>query len=225
MTWDEGQTEGAESRDLGRRDLVRSAAGGFVLAASGLLLPVGAGEIAAHDRSKRKRRRRRKNKGPRGGPFRSTALTIQTVSRSGTYTFEANYYTKSLWGDTYFPWGADRAANPVQDRFAENANWTPRVGVLITPIGSAGRGPSLFVDVRNEQIGFPQGAAYYGSSLDPSTDVLGTALIGEQSFLVNEIHQGTFVLVGGYARATCTLKRRSDSNDFIEFDLLVDVIG
>ena len=224
MSWDEGQAEIAEGRDLGRRDLVRFAAGGFVLAASGLVLPAVAGETTAHDRSKRKRRRR-KNKGPRGVPFRSTALTIQTVSRSGTYTFEANFYTKSLWGDTYFPWGADRAANPVLDRFAENANWTPRVGVLITPIGPGGRGPSLFVDVRNEQIGFPQGAAYYGSSLDPSTDVLGTVLIGEQSFLVNELHQGTFVLVGGAARATCSLKRKSDSNNFIEFDLLVDVIG
>jgi hypothetical protein len=182
--------------------------------------------LAETDASRKaKRRRRRKNRGPRGVPFRSTALTIQTVSRSGTYTFEAHYYTKSLWGDTYFPWGEDRAANPVLDRFAENANWTPRVGVLITPIGPGGRGPSLFVDVRNEQFGFPQGAAYYGSSLDPTTDVLGTELIREQSFLVNESHQGTFVLVGGGARATCTLKRLSDSANFIEFDLLVDVIG
>lgn len=225
MTLNEGQTDSAEGGDVGRRDLVRMAAGGFVLAASGLLLPAVAGETTARGRDKRKRRRRRKNKGPRGVPFRSTALTIRTVSRSGTYTFKAEWYTKSDFGDTYFPWSDQRAANPVYERFAENETWTPRVGVLITATGPGGRGPDLFVDVFNERIGFPQGAAYYGSSLDPFNEVLGTELIREQSFLINESHQGSFVLVGGAARATCTLKRLSDSNNFIEFDLFVDVIG
>lgn len=245
MTWDDDLTDAIDERGLGRRGLLRTAAGGFVLAASGLLLPAVAGEIAAREgaldgalggrrgpdrrgRDKRKRRDhgddKKEDKNPRGIPFRSTALTIRTKSLAGAYTLAAKYYTKQLFGDTYFPWSYERVANPLLDRLAINDNWYPRVGVLVSFQGPSGQLPDLFIDVRNEQIGYPRGAAYYRTPLDPTNGLLGKVLLREQGFFVNESVKGTLTLDGA-AKASCTLKRLPDTDDYIEFELSVEVNG
>ncbi len=243
MTWDEGQTGGAEAGDLGRRDLVRIGVGGFVLAASGLLLPTVAGETAARagalgsdlggrrgknrrGRHKRKRRDHGNDKGKNGGGlFRSTALSIRTSAPAEfNLTFSAVFYYRTKMGlDEYGPWQVARDANPALDRYAADRY---RVGVLLKAHWPKGPGTDLFIDVRNKSFAYPRGAAYSGYGLDP-TLAFPLPLIAEQNIGQGESPSGSYIIstIPPFpARfADCTLKRTNDSSNYIEFQVFVNV--
>jgi hypothetical protein len=244
MTWDEGQTGGAEAGDLGRRDLVRIGAGGFVLAASGLLLPAVAGEPAARagalsgdlggrrgknrrGRHKRKRRDHGNDKGKNGGGglFRSTALSIRTSAPAEfNLTFSAVFYYRTKTGlDEYGPWQVARDADPAFDRYAADRF---RVGVLLKAHWPQAPGTDLFIDVRNRSFDYPRGAAYSGYGLDP-TLAFPLPLIAEQNFGQGDNPSGSYIISTDPpfpARfADCTLKRTNDSSNYIEFQVFVNV--
>lgn len=247
MTGNEDQTDAIDVRGQSRRNLVRLAAGGFALAASGLYLPAAMDEAEARegalkgqlggrrgpDRRGRGKRNRRdhgdgknKNRDDSRGVFRTTALTVNTTVQAGLdLTFSAVFYYRTKTGiDSYGPWQVDRDGDSVSDRFAPGHY---RVGVLLSTVFADGRGADLFIDVRNLSRNFPRGAAYAGFGLDPTGNDLGQAIYGERDFAEGEEASGdSYVIVdtsNPRSRGAVTLTRNFDSQDSIEFE--VSVLG
>lgn len=248
MTFDEKWTDVCDDRSLDRRGLVRAAASGFVLAASGLLLPAALGETEAREgalggdfggrrgknrrgRHKRKRRNHGNNKGKSGGGglFRATALTIRAsvpAEINNLFTYSAVFYYRPKTGlDAYGPWQVARDANPAFDRFAADHY---RVGVLLKAHWGEAPEYNLFVDVRNRSFNYPRGAAYDGFELEPRTnDDYFQPLIAEQNFGQGDNPSGSYLTTTRpplpYRYADVTLQRTNDSSDFIEFQVFVNV--
>ena len=218
-----------------RRALVSGAAG-FALAASGLLLPAeddgaaareGAygGELGRRrgkdrrggDKRKRRDRSDKKGKGRRDGapkdhgPFRATALTV--VNR-WLPSLECVFYYQIKTGlDDY---DLPRADSERTILWNESFRYDPnryRVGVLIkhTPGWQ-----DYYADVRNVSLWFPQGGLSSGDHLNPAIGNIGGDNIPLQSFSVGEEHRDDYY----------TLKRKDDSADRIEVELVVrDPLG
>lgn len=209
ITRDEHPPEEVNDHGLDRRDVLRAAAGGFVLTASGLFLPAddeaaareGAygGELGGRrgkDRrglDKRKRRDHNHKKGKKDddrgappqshGPFRTAAMTVEgnwTDRQRWTFTF---FYRVKTGLDPYGPWLLAHSANPADDALYRYAPDRYRVGVLLAADTWAGPGPNqAFVDVRNMSFTYPLGSASFGAGLDPVQNKLGAQLIAERDF-------------------------------------------
>lgn len=246
MAGNDDQTGDFNDLGLSRRNLVRAATGGFVLAASGLLLPATVGEAEAREgaldgqlggrrgpnqrgRGQRKRRDRgddkNKNRDGSRGVFRTTALTVNTTVQAGLdLTFSAVFYYRTKTGrDRYGPWLVGRDGDAVSDRFAPGHY---RVGVLLSTVSADGQGVDLFIDVRNLRFDFPRGAANVGFGLDPTRNNLGQALYGERDFAEGEAEAGGSYVINversnPRSRGAVTLTRNVDSQDFVEFEVSV----
>lgn len=229
-----------------RRDLLRTAVGGFVLAAGGLFLPqrhsgvsarVGAGDGAfggrhgkdrrgqsKHKRRENDRKQDRKSEGPPPGrgafEFRKTAVGVY-ADNSFTLTF---FYRQKTGLDDYGPWILARSESGNEVSAARYAPDRYRIGVLVS---AAEKGPGqFFVDLRNMSFGFPQGAVHVGNGLDPVRGNLGQVLVKERSFA--DLGPGSdaasvsrFYSIREDLSASFSLWRGSDSEDFIEFTLQI----
>ena len=215
-----------------RRHLVRTA-GGLVLAAAGLFLPDWLEETDAreganggalggrrgHNRRGRHQRRThgdRKNRNQRSGsalqdhgPFRSSALTVTNKSNQ---PLQCTFFFRTKTGlDDYGLPIADgtRSINTGQSSRYDSDHY--RVGVQITKV----LGPNdLFADVRNVSFFFPRGGVTQGSTLDPHSGNVGSALIPEQNFGQGEEHQEQNVVLKRLADDSQGAKR-------IEWELTV----
>lgn len=192
-----------------RRSLLRSAVGGFALAASGLFLPTGLDDVEArkgaldgdkggrrgNDNKGRHKKRnhgdkkendRNESKPPQGtGPFRSVALTInQSGNRAVQWDFTF-FYRQKTGLDEYGPW--IESSTTVTPGAAQTHRYAPdryRVGVLIKGHHfSAGLMPEQsFVDVRNVSFGYPLGSIYTGTDLNPVQNKIGSPIVAERDF-------------------------------------------
>lgn len=237
-----------------RRALLRGAAGGFTLAASGLFLPSTTEDVAARAGKRGRKRRRthgddkKENKRQRGGRngrssrplFRDTSLSLDIMDgRTQHFTFSATFYFRVLSGgldDYNGPW-IDSGTSVQSDGRTLKHRYAPerfRVGVLLRAFDGGYRAPDLFVDVRNIAFAAPRVAAYSGQNLDPASGKLGEPVINEREMeLVWIPFQGTkprnFGLeyeLRNSPRDTCTgsLFRYLDSDDFLEFELKMVVL-
>jgi hypothetical protein len=198
----------ADAAGVSRRTILTGAVTGFVVTASGLLLPGGEDEANAREgsyggalggrrgpnrRSRDPRKRRDKGKhsdkkgdargndspAPGSGLFRNSALTVYTEGAARfTFTF---YYRIKTGLDDYGPWTQASTATPIPGFGHRYAPDRFRIGVLISAPAEVGA-VQAFVDVRNLAFAAPRGAAYVGSGLDPAHGKLGSALIAEQAF-------------------------------------------
>lgn len=237
-----------------RRALLGGAAGSFALAASGLLLPTTGEDAAARGRKhgknpqgrhrrthgdKKDRAQQREGRGSKP-LFRDTALTLNILDGQVDYFhFSATFYYRVLSGgldDYNGPWINSGVTWPANERHLDY-RFAPerfRVGALLSAQIGGYRAPDLFVDVRNIAFAAPRVAAYSGENLDPESGKLGEAVIRERDAdLIWIPFQGTKPRVIGMEytlrntpedRATGSLIRNLDSDDFIEFQLSLAVI-
>jgi hypothetical protein len=226
-----------ELTGMSRRGLVGAAAASLVLTASNLSLPdwlqeAKAGEGAyggrlggRHGKNRRGREarthdRRRTGDGPPPGRglFRNTALTVKSFTDPPfTYTF---YYRVKTGLDDYGPWIQSHSVTPdagVSYRYAPSHF---RIGVLVSAPAEAGPG-QIFFEARNLAFGAPRGFMAYGSGLDPSHNILGTPTIPEREFDMMSVPVTGFYAVGETFDALTDVRRVADSDDFIEFQLII----
>lgn len=172
--------------------------------------------------------------------FRNTALTLNILDgRVDYFRFNATFYYRVLSGglDDYDgPWINSGVSWPANEhhldyRFAPDRF---RVGVLLSAQQGSYHAPDLFVDVRNIAFATPRAATYSGKDLDPAAGKLGEPVIRERDMdLMWVPFQGNqaknvgmeYVLRNSpEAKATGSLIRNLDSDDFIEFQLSLAVI-
>jgi hypothetical protein len=244
----EDEREMRERTGLSRRGFMSAAAGGFALAGNELVLPdwleaeaearEGAlgGELGGRrgedrrgrDKAQRDRRRGRHDKKndakdndgppPGGGLFRSAALTVRSFTDPlFTYTF---FYRIKTGLDDYGPWLASHAETPGAGASYRYAPGRFRVGVLVSAPSAAGEG-QVFIDVRNLSFGVPRGSGRYGAGLDPVHNGLGTTLFTEQAFTAMSVPVSGFYAVGDTVDALIDVRRVTDSEDAIEFQVIV----
>ena len=225
-----------------RRGLL-AAAGGFALAASGLLMPrwldvadaregaLGGKRGGSHTKHRSRHRRRHspgdkrdKRKAP-GAPqfFRTSALTTKNGGCFGVTdqnTFVTFYHKiKSGLDDYEGPWIQDGNTGSLNQ--FESQRDTPghyRVGALITNVAMEF---DLFIDVRNISFDFPMAQVSQGLSLDPPAGKTGTTLIRMQRYDQDEQHKENLWAKDRQSRATVYLVRKKDT-DFIEFEFSID---
>jgi hypothetical protein len=246
---DERLTDETDDRYLGRRGVLRAAAGGFVLAASGLFLPAD-DETAAREgahvgtlggrhgqnrrgvdkatRRKRARRRddrrddeKREGKAPGAGlgPFRDTAITVTNHT-----PFDLNL---ALDATFYFrvKTGFDSYDLPTahESRSISRIDVTTRYAPDRFRVGvlvrPAGSDHCVYADVRNHAIDFPRGFVTYGTNLNPPAGQFGQTIVTEQPFLLRE---DVISLLPWQDIKKVTLARTPDSANHIEFSLTIE---
>ncbi len=249
VTLDERLREEMDDRCLGRRGVLRAAAGGFVLAASGLFLPANdeaAAREGAHggklggrhgqnrrgvDKDTRRTRARRrddrrddeKREGkPPGaglGPFRDTAIKVTNHT-----PFDLNL---ALDATFYFrtKTGIDSYDLPSEhekrtiSRIDVTSRYAPDRFRVGVLVRPAGSDHGVYADVRNVAFDFPRGFVTHGTNLNPPGGQFGQTIVTEQPFLLNE---DVISLLPWQDIRKVTLARTPDSASHIEFSLTIE---
>ena len=226
---------------LNRRALFAAAAGGFVIGASGLLLPEWLEEAEAAegayggrlggrrgkdrrglDKAKRRDHGNKKNRGkgkgnraPKSGLFfRDCALTVQNHT---PWKWIVDYYEYPVNA-----FGAEKDPQPIPftpDDIAPGGKQRVEsnefhMGVILFTV-SHDEPNTVDANVRNFRSDSPHGRLYAGPHLSLG-DTNGTAIVTEQAFKEHEKHGGG--LPGGTG-TIAALTRAQDSGDFIEWVL------
>jgi hypothetical protein len=184
-----------------RRQLWR-AAGGFAIAATGVLLPETIEAAWAKQNGVASDKRRR----PRNEAFRDSALTVvnkTAVALNCTFSFQHR-----IGYDSYDPPLADVAHSVDPDGSFRYDPAQFRVGVLVKDVDPD---VDLYADVRNVQFWYPRGGVSTGANLDPPGGIVGSAFIPEQNYSQGERRK----------KAKIVLKRNHDSDGFIEWELVI----
>jgi hypothetical protein len=191
---------------LDRRRFLGVATGGFVLTATGLLLPewleeaearegaLGAAMGGRHGKDRRGRgQRKRRTHGDRKNkrqaqdlplPFRNTAITVRNdLAEPVPCIFFAAHNTHGNDYDPFFKVIEHAVNNEDHDHDYRFDPLELRAGVLIRELNE---GQDIFCDVRNLRIGYPRGGVSTGVALDPANGNVGTAHIPEQDFAVDD---------------------------------------
>ena len=249
MTPDECLREEMDNQCLGRRGVLRAAAGGFVLVASGLFVPaddeaeardgVYGGRLGGRhgtnrrgvDKARRRKRARRRDDrrddekreatapGAGLGPFRDTAIKVTNHT-----LFDLNL---ALDATFYFrvKTGIDSYDLPTEherrsiSRVDVTSRYAPERFRVGVLVRPAGSDHSVYADVRNLAFDFPRGFVTQGTNLNPPGGQFGQTIITEQPFLVTEDVSAS---LPWQDIKKVTLARTPDSADHVEFSLTIE---